>query len=127
VSDHDNTTEEKEVIYLDKVGLVPSSTEKIDIWISAVEEKKQGTKITKRALVNWIIEQLPGQPSKSDINLLVEKFYDEERHLKQRIRALRERKLIRNNADSDKPPHDNEGAQDSIQAHSTQPQSISDN
>lgn len=107
----EESQKEKDVIYLDKVGLVPSSTEKIDAWISAVEEKKQGTKITKRALVNWLIEQLPELPSKSDLNLLVEKFYDEERHLKQRIRELRERKGTKSSSDFDEPPHDeNEGA-----------------
>ncbi len=92
----DENQNEKNVIYLDKVGLVPSSTEKIDAWISSVEEKKQGTKITKRAFVNWVIEQLPALPSKSDLNILVENFYDEERHLKQRIRELREKKSTKN-------------------------------
>ena len=106
----DESQKEKDVIYLDKVGLLQSSTEKINAWIYSVEEKKQGTKITKRALVNWVIEQLPELPSKSDLNLLVEKFYDEERHLKQRIRELRERKEFRSSSDFDKPPQNTEGA-----------------
>lgn len=77
---------------------------------SAVEDRKPGTKISKRALVNWVIEQMADQPSKAEINMLIEKFYDEERYLKQRIRELREKKNLKGQEQFTDPVEGNDPA-----------------
>lgn len=89
-------TEEKMIqpkILEEKVALTKESADKLQVWISFVQEKKKGTLLTKKGLVNWLISQLPEMPTKAESTQLIEKFYDEERYYRVLLKEAKERKL----------------------------------
>ena len=77
----------------DNVALYEQSVQKINTWIEQVKTKKKGVKISKKDLVNWLIEKTPDVLSNADMNAVIDKFYDEEIFLRQLLREVKKAKL----------------------------------
>ena len=77
----------------DNVALLEPSVKKISIWLDQIKAKKKGLKISKKEIVNWLIEKMPDTLSNSDLNAIIDKFYDEEIFLRQLLRDVQKAKL----------------------------------
>lgn len=75
---------------LDHVALTDPSVQKINSWFDFISNKKRGVKISRKDFVNWLIERLADTPSNSDVNALIDRFYDEEAFLRQLLRELKQ-------------------------------------
>lgn len=81
--------EDKEKNRRDLVTLTELSSQKIAAWLEQIRAKKKGVKVTKKDLLNWLIERTPDVLSNSDLNAVVERFYDEEALLRQLLRDVK--------------------------------------
>lgn len=77
----------------DNVALYEQSVQKINIWIEQIQTKKKGVKISKKDFVNWLIGKTPDSLSNTDMNTIIDKFYDEEIFLRQLLREVKKAKL----------------------------------
>lgn len=77
----------------DNVALLEPSVQKISLWLDQIKAKKKGVKISKKEIVNWLIEKMPDSLSNSDLNAIIDKFYDEEIFLRQLLREVQKAKL----------------------------------
>lgn len=85
----ENQTITEEKVQFGTVALSESSSNKINIWIDQIKNKKKGIKITRKEFVNWFFEKSSDTLSNSDLNSIIERFYDEEAHLRQLLREVR--------------------------------------
>lgn len=85
----ENQSESKEKIRRDFIALTEHSSQKITAWLDQIRTKKKGVKVTKKDLLNWIIERNSDVLSNSDLNAIVERFYDEEALLRQLLRDVK--------------------------------------
>jgi hypothetical protein len=85
--------ENTEKVRRDLVALTDLSSQKVNIWLEQIRTKKRGVKISKKDLLNWLIEKTPDILSNSDLNAIVEKFYDEEALLRQLLRDVKKAKI----------------------------------
>lgn len=77
---------------LEHVALSAASTQKINAWLEQVNLKKKGVKISRKDFINWLIEKYPENLSGSDLSALIERFYDEAKFLRQRLREVSQAK-----------------------------------
>ena len=56
------------------VTLDDTSIQKLDKWLEQINAKKK-INISRKQLVNWLVEKLPENISGSDINEKIKKFY----------------------------------------------------
>lgn len=79
---------------LDHVALTEASSHKISSWLEFISAKKKGVKISRKDFINWLIERLPSTPLAGDFNALVERFYDEEKMLRELLREVKRAKEL---------------------------------
>lgn len=77
---------------LEHVALSATSTQKINAWLEQVNLKKKGVKISRKDFINWLIEKSPENLSGGDLSVLIERFYDEAKFLRQRLREVSQAK-----------------------------------
>ena len=87
-----NEIETKKRMVFETVALTNASAEKIKNWIEQANAKKKGVKVSRKDFVNWLIEKSPENLSGGDLNALVDRFYDEERFLRQLLRDVKKAK-----------------------------------
>lgn len=73
------------------VALSETSMLKINKWFEQIFSKKK-IKLSRKDLINWLIEKLPENLSTNDLNSIIEKFYDEEAFLLQLLRDVKKAK-----------------------------------
>ncbi|OYZ20527.1 MAG: hypothetical protein B7Y39_10655 [Bdellovibrio sp. 28-41-41] len=86
-----NVTIEKEKNSRCHISLSEISLRKIEGWFDQINSKKR-IKIPRKDFVNWIIEGKPDNLPNSEINAIIEHFYDEEKFLKQLLVDIRKAK-----------------------------------
>lgn len=74
------------------IALNEFSSKKITNWLEQISLKKKGIKISRKDFVNWLIEKTPDNLGSSDMNSLIDKFYDEENLLRQLLREVKKAK-----------------------------------
>lgn len=77
---------------LEHVALSEASTQKINAWLEQVNLKKKGVKISRKDFINWLIEKSPDNLSGGDLSVLIDRFYDEAKFLRQRLREVNQAK-----------------------------------
>ena len=77
----------------DRVTLTPELLSKLDGWMKQVTDKHRGVRLTRNNIVDWLIGSYPAELPSGDVKTIAERFYDEERFLKDAIRELRSKKL----------------------------------
>lgn len=82
----------KKAKHPDRVTLTPEHQEKVDGWIKQVTANHRGVRLTRNNVVDWLIGSYAAELSRSDEKALAERFYDEERFLREAMRELRSRK-----------------------------------
>lgn len=63
---------------------------KIDRWLEQIDGKR--VRLSRKEFLNWFIEKSPENLSNADLNSLVEKYYDEEKFLRQLLREMKQAK-----------------------------------
>lgn len=86
-----SATIEKEKNSRCHISLSEISLRKIEGWLDQINSKKR-IKIPRKDFVNWIIEGKPDNLPNSEINAIIEHFYDEEKFLKQLLVDIRKAK-----------------------------------
>lgn len=81
------------------IALSKYASEKINSWFEQINAKKK-VKLSKKAFVSWYIESAPDNLTNSEINEVIEKFYDPETHLRQMLREVRKAKKDGQNGSS---------------------------
>ena len=76
----------------DRVTLTPDLMTRLDGWMKQVTDRHRGVRLTRNNVVDWLISSYPAELPSADIKILAERFYDEERFLKDAIRELRSKK-----------------------------------
>lgn len=76
----------------DRVTLTPELLSKLDGWMKQVTGKHRGVRLTRNNMVDWLIGSYPAELPSADVKIIAERFYDEERFLKDAIRELRSKK-----------------------------------
>lgn len=74
------------------IALNELSSKKITNWLEQINFKKKGIKISRKDFVNWLIEKTPDNLGSSDMNSLIDKFYDEENLLRQLLKEVKKAK-----------------------------------
>ena len=86
------TTKKTKFRHPDRVTLTPELLSKLDGWMRQVTDKNRGVRLTRNNIVDWLIGSYPTELPSTDVKTIAERFYDEERFLKDAIRELRSRK-----------------------------------
>ena len=86
------TTKKTKFRHPDRVTLTPELLSKLDGWMKQVTDKHRGVRLTRNNIVDWLIGSYPAELPNADIKIIAERFYDEERFLKDAIRELRSKK-----------------------------------
>jgi hypothetical protein len=76
----------------DRVTLTPDLLAKLDGWMKQVTDTHRGVRLSRNNMVDWLIGSYPAELPSADIKIIAERFYDEERFLKDAIRELRSKK-----------------------------------
>lgn len=77
---------------IETIVLNEVSSKKITNWLEQISLKKKGIKISRKDFLNWLIEKTPDNLGSSDMNSLIDKFYDEENLLRQLLREVKKAK-----------------------------------
>lgn len=81
-------TQKKDKKKIEHVALSESSIYKINRWFEQVNAKKK-IRLSRKDLINWFIEKTPDTLSSSDLNAIIETFYDDEAYLRQLLRDVK--------------------------------------
>lgn len=73
---------------VEHVALSTESVQKINTWLEQASAKKKGVKISRKDFINWLIEKSPDNLSGGDLSVLIDRFYDEAKFLRQRLREV---------------------------------------
>ena len=84
-------TEKKDKKKIEHVALSEASIQKINRWFDQVNAKKK-IRLSRKNLINWFIEKAPDTLSGSDLNAIIETFYDDEAYLRQLLRDVKKAK-----------------------------------
>jgi len=76
----------------DRVTLPPELLSKLDAWMKHITDRHRGVRLTRNNMIEWLISSYPNELPSVDIKTIAERFYDEERFLKDAIRELRLKK-----------------------------------
>jgi len=92
MTDNENEQVEKKIKpKLEHVALSEESSQKLDHWIEQINAKKK-IRVPRRELINWWLKRSPDNLSNSEVNILIEEFYDEESYLRQLLRDVKKAK-----------------------------------
>lgn len=58
------------------VVLTDSSIQKVNGWLEQIRLKKKGVQISRKELLNWLIEKTPETLPSGDLNTVIAKFYE---------------------------------------------------
>jgi hypothetical protein len=72
------------------IVLSEGSIQKVDRWLEQVDGKR--VQLSRKEFLNWFIEKSPENLSNSDLNTIVERYYDEEKFLRQLLRETKQAK-----------------------------------
>lgn len=72
------------------IALNDASIEKVDSWLGQIENKR--VNLSRKEFLNWLIEKLPESLSSADLNAIADRYYDEEKFLRQLLRKTRHAK-----------------------------------
>lgn len=72
------------------IVLSEASIQKVDRWLEQVDGKR--VQLSRKEFLNWFIEKSAENLSNSDLNTIVERYYDEEKFLRQLLRETRQAK-----------------------------------
>ena len=73
---------------IEQVALTERAAQKIDAWFLQMP----GLDLSKREIVNWLIEKQPDEISNADISGLVDAFYSKEKFFQQLVRKAKQEK-----------------------------------
>ena len=93
------TTKKAKFRHPDRVTLTPDLLAKLEGWMKQVTDKHRGVRLTRNNVVDWLIGSYPPELPNGDVKIIAERFYDEERFLKDAIRELRSKKSRGENVD----------------------------
>jgi hypothetical protein len=74
----------------ENVVLNESASQKIDRWLEQIAAKR--VRLSRKEFLNWFIEKSSDNLSNSDLNAIVERYYDEEAFLRQLLREVKQAK-----------------------------------
>ena len=77
----------------DRVIIEPKNLEKIDCLLSALIKTQPGLQISRKDLINWLIETRPSELSESETKHLITLHYDEEKFVRFALEEMRAAKL----------------------------------
>jgi len=89
------TIDKKDKQLTKQIALVEFSLQKLDRWAEQVNSKNK-IQISRKELLNWWLERSPENLSNSEINAVVDKFYDEEALLSRLLRDVKKAKKLGN-------------------------------
>lgn len=72
------------------VALTELSSQKIDRWLEQVAAKR--VRLSRKEFMNWFIEKSLENLSNADLNAIVDRYYDEEKFLRQLLREMKQAK-----------------------------------
>lgn len=75
--------------YPDRFSVDPENLVKIGQLLGQIVSSVRGCRVTRKEMLNWIVEKFPKNLSSQDLQELSARFYDEERFLKQALEELR--------------------------------------
>ncbi|MGK5085740.1 hypothetical protein WDW37_20820 [Bdellovibrionota bacterium FG-1] len=73
----------------DRLTVIPSNLEKIGRLVNQLTSSCPGVEVSRKDILNWIVEKIPEELSAADIKDLSGRFYDEERFLKFALEEVR--------------------------------------
>lgn len=85
----EDTNDQKVLKRHEHIALSELASEKITNWIEQAANKKKGVRITRKDLVNWLIEKSPENLGGADLSSLIDRFYDEASFLRQLLREVK--------------------------------------
>ncbi len=90
----DSTTENKvRNRFPDRLTVDPANLEKVGRILEQLRSEVQGCDVSRKDILNWIIEKCPDHLNAADLKDLSERFYDEERFLRFALEQVRAAKL----------------------------------
>ncbi len=87
----ENPIPDKKKIKKELVAITEKSSQKIDGWIDQVNAKKK-INLSRKDILNWLIEGRADTLANGEINSLINTFYDEEAFLRQILRDVKQAK-----------------------------------
>jgi hypothetical protein len=72
------------------IVLQDGAIQKIDHWIEQVEGKR--VRLSRKEFLHWFIKKSPENLSNADLSTIAERYYDEEKFLRQLLRETRQAK-----------------------------------
>jgi len=88
----ESETPVRKIRHPDRVTLGPEALNRLDTWITQITTCHRGVRLTRNNLVEWLIVSRPMEMPRADETALAERFYDEERFLREVVREMRVRK-----------------------------------
>ena len=88
----ENQANKKEKKVVERIVVNDENLKKIDAWIGTVTQKKNGLKLKRKDVVNWLIAITPDNLPANLEKKLIELFYDEEMLLKEALKAIQKAK-----------------------------------
>lgn len=73
----------------DRFTVDPSNLEKLGRLVDQLESARRGCKITRKEMLNWVLEKFPNDLEAVDLKELGSRFYDEERFLRLALAEVR--------------------------------------
>jgi ABC-type uncharacterized transport system substrate-binding protein len=74
--DHDDSKEKKRTRHLDRITVNQEALEKLNNWITQIDNENKGVHVSRTDLVNWVLENEPDQLSPSQLKEIQEGHYD---------------------------------------------------
>ena len=90
-NDVEDQSEKKIKPRFEHVALNEASVQKINRWFEQINAKKK-IKLSRKDLLNWVIEKSPENLSNNELNAIIENFYDDEAYLRQLLREVKKAK-----------------------------------
>jgi len=75
--------------HFDRITLDSLALSRIDLWIKQVESAKAGVVLSRKDLINWLIENMPERLSSVQEKSLSELFYSELRYIQFAAREIK--------------------------------------
>ena len=85
-------TKKKRARFPDRITIELGALSRLDQWIAELKARSQGIEITRKDLLNWLVEHHDERLTATEERLLTEAFYDEEKFLKYAWEEIRQAK-----------------------------------
>lgn len=86
MSDKENKKRKR---HFDRVTLEGAALDRVDSWIKQVESLKAGVVMSRKDILNWLIENMPERLTSSQEKGLADSFYSELRYIQFAAREIR--------------------------------------